>query len=76
MQPPILLSFETIATLERELPKTDVLSVTLNVNPSSGDNQGGALHIRAKNRLRSLEAPDELTSVVLADLSDARHARC
>lgn len=74
MQPPIPMTFETIATLERDLPKTEVLSVTLNVNPSSTDNQGGALHIRAKNLLRSLEAPTELTSVVLADLSDARHA--
>ena len=69
---PIPLNRETITLLERELPRTDVLSVTLSVNPSSSDNQGGALHIRAKNLLRSLEAPTELTSVVLADLSDAR----
>lgn len=77
MQPrmqPRTLSRDTIALLERDLPKAGVLSVTLNVNPGSSDNHGGALHIRAKNLLRSLEAPDELTSVVLGDLSDARHA--
>ena len=74
MQTPIPMTFETTAILERDLPKNEVLSVTLNVNPSSSDNQGGALHIRAKNLLRSLEAPTELTSVVLADLSDARQA--
>ena len=71
---PIPLTHDTIALLERELPKTDVLSVTLSVNPSSSDNHASALHIRAKNLLRTLEAPTELTSVVLADLSDALHA--
>ena len=68
------MTFDTIAILERELPKGQVLSVTLNVDPRGTDNQGGTLQINAKILLRSLEAPDEPTSVVLADLSDARHA--
>lgn len=71
---PIPLNRDTIVLLERELPKSGVLSVTLNVNPSSSDNLASALHIRAKNLLRTTEVSNELTDVVLGDLSDARHA--
>ncbi len=62
----------TLAMLELELPKNDLLTAICNVNPGSQDNQSGALRIRIKNFLAALDAPDALKDAIIEDLSLAQ----
>ncbi len=62
----------TLTMLESELPKNDLLTVVCCVNPANAINQGGALRIRIKNFLATLDAPDKLKNAVMDDLTLAQ----
>ena len=74
MQANLTLNNDITAILKQELPKNQVLSVVLDVNPASPANQGGNVNTRAKHLMKDLEASDLLTQTVLDDLGEAKHS--
>ena len=74
--PPTLLALDRdiLQMLERDLPRSGVLSVLLEVNPASPLNTGGALNLRARNLLAPLEVPELLVLNLLDNLEDAQRS--
>ena len=68
----LVLDNTTTKRLERDLPATGVLSVMLNVNPSSDTNQGDGLRLRARALIGPLNAPDILVQSVMDNLHQAQ----
>lgn len=68
----LVLDNTTTKRLECDLPAIGVLSVVLNVNPSSDANQGDGLRLRARALIGPLNAPDILVQSVMDNLHQAQ----
>jgi protein required for attachment to host cells len=66
--------FSTLSVLHLEqiLPKQQVLSAVVHVDPHRVENHGSSLLIRTRNALKASNAPERLMQTVLDDLPNAR----